>query len=166
MRNIPARILDKNILYLNRHDLTGLLEDVTKRGLSFRFKANGFSMIPFIRDGDVVVVSPLSERMNLFGRAVAVIHPGTKNLAVHRVVGVSGGGYIIKGDNVFNVDGVVPKSDVLGYVSKVERKSRNVLTGLGFERFLIVALSRVNAINISIRYAKKLFFPQRKQGNN
>ncbi len=152
---------NKDILNLNREDLTGLLEDTIEKGASLRFKASGFSMIPFIRNGDVVVVSPLSKDMDLFGRTVAAIHPGSKNLAVHRVVGTTGGDYILKGDNVVSVDGIVPKKDILGYVSNIERRGRKVLIGLGLERSLIALMSRINMVFALVRCVKKLpFFPK------
>ena len=39
--------------------MLGLLEGVLSRGVPFRFRAGGSSMAPFIRDGDVISVSPL-----------------------------------------------------------------------------------------------------------
>ena len=48
----------KGGLSLSGEALIELMRAVLARGLPFRFAARGFSMAPFIRDGDVISVSP------------------------------------------------------------------------------------------------------------
>jgi signal peptidase I len=127
---------------LPRQALLELLRAVLDRGVPFRFWAPGFSMSPFIRDGDVITVSRLRGRSPGPGRVVAFVRPGMGRLIVHRVVGKKGDSYMIKGDNSPEADALVPKGDILGYVSKVERDGKRVFLGLGPERFVIASLSR------------------------
>jgi hypothetical protein len=118
-----------------------LLRAVLDKGVSFRFRATGFSMSPFISNGDVLTVFPLSGRPRL-GDVVAFVKQGTGRLAIHRVVATSAGGCLIKGDNSSKDDGYVPIANILGRITKVERNGKNVLLGLGPERYLIAFLAR------------------------
>lgn len=118
---------------------TALMAAVLEKGVPFRFTAPGYSMTPFIRDGDVITVAPGPIR---FGDAVAFVNPNSGKLTVHRVVRISRDGYLIKGDNVLEPDGFVPRTSLLGRVVSVEHGSRQVGLGLGIERVVIAFLSR------------------------
>jgi hypothetical protein len=120
---------------------TSLLRAVLDKGVSFRFRATGFSMSPFISNGDVLTVSPLSGRPRL-GDVVAFVRQETGGLAIHRVVGTNAWDCLIRGDNSFRDDGFVPEANILGRITKVERNGKNVLLGLGPERYLIGLLAR------------------------
>jgi len=128
-------------LPLSSESLIEILQAVLERGATFRFKAKGFSMYPFINDGDVVTISRLQSPPGL-GDVVAFLNLGSSKLAVHRVVGIKGSSYIIKGDNIPDIDGLIPKENVLGRVTRSESMSREVPLGLGRERLLIAVLSR------------------------
>jgi hypothetical protein len=100
-------------------------------------------MRPFIRNGDIITVSPLTPGLALSsGKVVAFIHPATGKLVVHRVIGRQGASWRVKADNAWSSDGLVPREHILGYVSKVERRGRLVVLGLGPERYGIAWLSR------------------------
>jgi signal peptidase I len=122
--------------------LIELLNAVTEKGKSFRFKASGISMIPFINDRDVITISPVPSGRPVIGDVVAFLLPGADRLAVHRIIEKRDGGYIIKGDNVPEPDGLIPADNVLGLVTAVERNGHRALLGLGKERRLIAALAR------------------------
>ena len=124
-------------LALSGRDLGALLEGVIGRGLPFRFRATGSSMAPFIRDGDIVTVSPIKDRPPRPGDVVAFARPGSQKLIVHRVVRRQEAGWLIKGDSCAVAEGPIPKENVLGRVTRVERDGRRVLVGLGPERLLI-----------------------------
>jgi len=124
---------------LSGETLRGLLVDVLARGASFRFRAGGFSMSPFIRDGDVLTVVPVDGRPRR-GDVAAYIRPMNGALAVHRIVGRKRGALILKGDNERGSD-LVPESGLLGVVNRAERKGREVKTGKAGV-LLIATLSR------------------------
>lgn len=147
-------MLKENEFIISNVVLMDLLEAVTNKRKSLRFKAKGFSMFPFICNSDVVTISPFSNSHIGLGQAVAFIHPQTQELAVHRIIGKKGNDYIIKGDNIFAIDGAVPRENILGYVSIIERKGKKVILGLGWERRLIVFLSRIRLISLIARIGK------------
>jgi signal peptidase I len=118
-----------------------LMTAVLDKGAPFRFRAAGFSMAPFIRDGDVITIAPAPARIR-FGEVVAFEDSPGGKLAVHRVVRISGDGYLTKGDNAAEPDARVPRPGVLGLVVRVEHRGKRVRFGLGIERAAIAFLSR------------------------
>jgi len=131
-------------LILSGSDFIKLLCRMLEKGKSFRFQANGFSMHPLIENGDMITVSPLSGTLPRIGDVVAFIisSAGKDKLIVHRVIARKGRCYLMKGDNMLRVDGLVHKSRILGYLTKVEREGKEVPFGLGLERYLIAIISR------------------------
>ena len=125
-----------------------LLQAVLSKGSLFRFQAKGFSMSPFIKDSDVVTVSPFLDATPQLGDVVAFNLLGTKKLVIHRVVSKKGNSCMIRGDNSFEADGLVPRAGILGRVARVERNGKRIILGLGPERCLIAFLTR-----------RKLLFP-------
>jgi hypothetical protein len=99
-------------------------------------------MIPFIKEGDVVTISPFLGRRARMGEVVAFVRPKDRGLAVHRIVGRRESGYLLQGDNVPEGDGAVPEGQLLGYVAKVERQGLAVNLGLGPERRVIALLNK------------------------
>ena len=133
-------------LLLSAHDLVELLRAVLARGAPFRFRAKGASMGPFIRDGDLVTVLPLSRRPPGLGDVVAFVRPNTGGLVLHRVVGRQAGTFIIMGDGNPSVRERVSKTNVLGRVGRVERDGAHIYLGLGRERALIAFLARTGLL--------------------
>ncbi len=144
---------DKKVYSINSPSLIEIIQAVIGKQKSLRFRVNGFSMSPFIRDGDVVTLFPINNCSIDIGRVVAFIHPCAKKLVIHRVLAKCpcGTRYVIKGDNTQEIDGFIQRQDILGYVRKVKRGRRNIYLGLGPERRLVAYLSRIN-------FWRKLFF--------
>jgi hypothetical protein len=126
---------------LSNESIIELIKSAFDNGLPFRFKVKGYSMLPFIRDNDVVTLSAPKKDCLSLGMPVAFVHPCSGKLVIHRIVAKRKGAYLIKGDNANIPDGLVYDKDVLGSVIKVERGSRNVTLGLGPERILITFLN-------------------------
>ncbi|MDT8380424.1 MAG: S26 family signal peptidase [Desulfotignum sp.] len=125
-------------------DLTGA---VLSKGMSIRFKARGWSMSPFILDGDVVTVAKYKNCKPRMGDVVAFKRPGDGHLVMHRIVARYGNKYLIVGDNISNKpDGAISLEDMLGRIVSVHRASRPIWLGLGPERFLIAWLSKRNLL--------------------
>lgn len=127
--------------------LVALLRAVLDKGMPFRFQAKGISMTPFIKDGDVITVSPLSDTLPRRGDVVAFTHPDTGRLVIHRVVGKKARQFLLKGDNVSRAENKVLQKKLLGLVTIVERNGKQVFAGLGPERFLIALLTRFGLIS-------------------
>jgi len=141
-RTKPALPMNKQgELSLSGSAFVTLLRAVLDKGVSFRFRATGFSMSPFMRNGDVLTVSPLSGGPHL-GDVVAFVKQETGGLAIHRVVRTGAGNCLIRGDNSSRDDGYVSEANILGRITKVERNGKKTILGLGPERYLISLLGR------------------------
>jgi len=144
----PSLVITKDEeLSLSGDALIGLMQAVLARDAPFRFRAKGWSMSPFIRDGDVITIVPLNNALPRLGDVVAFIHPKMNKLVVHRVIGTRNGACIVQGDNVPGlVDGVIAQTSILGRVTRVQRNGRHIWPGLGPERYLIAFLSRAGLL--------------------
>lgn len=128
-------------LPLSGENLLGLLSEVLAKGVRFRFRALGYSMLPFIRHSDVITVRPLKRTDLRKGAVAAYVRPVDGHLAVHRIVGRTEAGFALKGDHESIADYPVAVSVILGVVDRVERNGRRVRLGLGPEKGLIAVLS-------------------------
>ncbi len=136
--------MEEKELTISNVALVELMRDAFSKGSSFRFQVKGFSMLPFIRDKDVLTISPFLPSSNGIGDPVAFIHPKTGNLVIHRLIAKHNNSYIVKGDNIPNPDGLITRENILGHVANIERKGKKKSFGFGPERFLIALLSRGN----------------------
>lgn len=119
-----------------------LLKTVVEGGHQFRMRAPGFSMHPFIRNRDIITISPMPPESPIPGDVVAFVRPDTGKLVVHRVVKRSKDLCLIKGDNCGDPDGFIPQTSLLGIVTRVERNGRDVQAGLFYGRGMIAVLNR------------------------
>jgi hypothetical protein len=153
----PAGLsLDEKQLSVPGPALIELLRATLVEGTPFRFRARGFSMDPFIRDDDVITVSPLVDHPPGPGDVVAFVQENAERLLVHRVIRVKESSYVIKGDNSAGAYGLIPGSNILGWVKKVERNNKRVFLGFGPERVLIAFLSGLGLMVPLARLASKI----------
>jgi len=142
--NIKPEVIGKkgSELSIKGDALKALLKEVMERGYSLRFQSGGFSMQPFIRNGDVLTMAPYLRKDIQAGDVVACEEPVSGRLKVHRVVGKRRNFYLIKGDNSLNTDGWIQRDSIYGRVIRIERKGKAVSFSLGSEKKLIAAVSR------------------------
>ena len=160
LRAKPALLSKKeNGLSLSGSAFVELLKAVLDKGTPFRFRAEGFSMHPFIRNGDLVTLSPLFNTIPRLGDVVAFVLPGTDRLMIHRIIGAKGRFFLIKGDNLHGPDGLIPKTNILGRVTRVERNGKEIFFGIGPERILIALLTRRRAVSSSLLPVLRLVRP-------
>ncbi|MEI6309523.1 MAG: signal peptidase I [bacterium] len=133
--------VDPTALSMSSADYARLMVATLEKGALFRFTAPGFSMSPFIRDGAVLTIASAPERIR-FGDVVAFVRPQCHKLVVHRVVGISQAGYLIKGDNAPEPDACVMRASIIGRVVRVEHGGKRMRLGLGMERIVFAFLSR------------------------
>jgi len=145
-------------LLLSGQDLVGLVRTVFNKGLPFRFWAGGASMYPFIKNGDIITLSPLSGNLPRLGDVVAYVSPETERFIVHRVIKKIDDAFLISGDALRGSDGVIPKASILGYVTRVERNGRRPFLGLGPERLMIAFLIRRQLLKPILRYVRFLIY--------
>jgi signal peptidase I len=142
---VPPKITKQqgDELILSKESLLGLMTAVLGKGRAFRFKAKGWSMTPFIRDGDVITVDPIASEPCQVGQVVAFRSTDERCLVVHRIIARTGAGYLIQGDYaLYESDGIVRHEQLLGQVSRVERDGRRIWLGQGPGRVFIAWLSR------------------------
>ncbi|MBI2440282.1 MAG: S24/S26 family peptidase [Lentisphaerae bacterium] len=126
-----------------------LLSATLERNLPCRFRARGFSMAPVIRDGDVIMVCPITSRPPQLGDVIAFRHPATQALRVHRIIASRRDGYLLRGDSAQQADGLIRAEQVLGLVTQVEHNGARKRFGFGRERLLLALLSRLGLLSLA-----------------
>jgi hypothetical protein len=139
-------VIKEERFHLSRESLPEFLEIILSKRSSFRLKVRGGSMTPFIKDGDLVTLSAWKDSSVCFGKPVAFIHPETRTLCIHRIVGRKGEYYFAKGDSLTQIDGIIHREKIIGVVTCIERDKRRVPLGLGPERSVIALLSKFNIL--------------------
>ncbi|NLE11728.1 MAG: GNAT family N-acetyltransferase [Actinobacteria bacterium] len=134
-----------------------LLRAVSERGLALRTRVLGLSMSPSIRNEDIVTIASMGGDEPRVGDVVAFVVPGSERLAVHRIVGRGASGWLLRGDNCRETDGVVIDERILGRVVRVERDGRDVDFGTGRKGCRIAWLSRTGTLTAlrSLRHAPR-----------
>ena len=135
-----------------------LLRGMEERGVPLRTTVRGFSMSPFIRDLDVLTISPLKNKRPRIGDVVAFSHPENGRLAIHRIIKKTFTGWVVKGDNCQEADGLVATENIIGRVIRIERNKKKVKLGLGVSGRTIAFLNRGRGLN----RLKKLFYLPRR----
>ncbi|MFH0726895.1 MAG: S24/S26 family peptidase [Pseudomonadota bacterium] len=100
-----------------------LVKAFVETGSAIQFSARGESMFPFIKDGDIILISPYGDVPPRPGDMVAFIDAGTEKLIVHRLIRVSPEGFTAKGDNCYHLDAPQPRNNILGYVSRINNRN-------------------------------------------
>lgn len=144
--NHPLSYQHEREILLNRQDLLGLVMSASQKGIPISFYAKGFSMSPFIKDSDIITVSPLNGTSPKIGDVVAFRCTSTDRLVVHRIIYKKGNSYNMQGDSVPMPDDAVPIDNIIGLVTKLERNGEKISIGLGPERFLIALMNRTGVL--------------------
>lgn len=138
-----------------------VLKCALERGASMRMTVYGESMMPFLRNGDVVTISPLEGRPPQIGDILAFEKPGARKLVIHRLVRKCEYGYELKGDNCRRPDETASEFHLQGVVAQIERNNRKKTLGTGKSKRWIAVLSKINLfywfhrfIQISIKSVK------------
>jgi hypothetical protein len=151
-----ALIRGRGELRLSGTSLTELMSAVLAKGKAFRFRAKGSSMSPFVKDADVITVSPLGGREPRAGDIVAFLHPKTGTIAVHRVVRASPGLFLLRGDNSHDADGELPRDRILGVLTEVVRNGQRVRGISGRRSRTIALLSRSGGLYRGLGLLRRL----------
>jgi signal peptidase I len=109
------------------------LEELLGRGHAVRFQADGWSMHPTIRFGEIIVIEPLGQVPVRAGDVLLYRH--CRGAIAHRLVRVASSTagrptVILRGDAADCCDSPIELKEVLGRVIAVERCGRVVRFGL------------------------------------
>lgn len=151
-----ALVRRRGDLALSGDSLTALLRDVLAKGKAFRFRAKGSSMSPFVKDGDIITVSPLRGREPRTGEIAAFLHPKTGRVAVHRIVRTAGGLFLLRGDNSLDADGALHRERILGIVTEVLREGKRIRGVHGRFAPAIAFLSRTGGLARGLGLLRRL----------
>jgi len=98
------------------------MASVLGSGLDYRVKVRGrgFSMIPFIKDNDAVMLRPVDHQRGIkFGDVVAVSGGDEGKIVIHRVIRSKKGRYQTKGDSNLRADAWCTIDNIVGRVDAV-----------------------------------------------
>ncbi len=127
--------------------LAELVRMVSDRGFASSFEVSGSSMMPFVRSGDKVCISPVEKNEIRRGDVLAFVLGEDSHMLIHRVVKISEEGFLCKGDNQIQyLDGWIGYDDVIGKVTEIRREGKAVKLGLGAAKGLIARLSIHNRL--------------------
>jgi len=135
---------------LSGENLYNLIESVFSRKLKTKVKiqCRGFSMSPFIKDKDTVVIKAIDSQTHFsVGDIVAVINSIKKRAIIHRIIRIKKDLYQIKGDNLINDDGWYSKKNIIGIIDSVAGKeTRNFTKSLRLNKWIALG-SRSGLLN-------------------
>lgn len=150
-----------------RNHFREITEEVLKKGSNLRFTALGMSMHPFIRNGEILIVEPITAK-NLEIGNIVFFKTDLGSLIAHRMLGREDSGNILtKGDFGHMRDSPVEPRNILGRVIAVEKRSgRQVNLDRGYNQLINQLLARTSILNFSLyRWYKKIqnlaFWPAR-----
>jgi signal peptidase I len=152
---------------LSGSTFTGIMCAVLEKGASFRFRATGHSMSPFIRNGDVLTVARAGYDTIQVGDVVVVRDPARRSALIHRAIKKQASGILLKGDNCRTADGIFPGHAVIGRISTIERGRKTIRCHKRPYKNIIAFMSASGVLNTFVlpllRTAKKLATLQREQ---
>ena len=139
----------------SRETLRKLAGAVLDKNIPFRLQAKGHSMSPLIKEGDIIVLSPLRDKEPGCGDVLAFTNSTNNSLTVHRMVKKKGDHYFFRGDNSLGSVEMVKLDRILGRLTQVERNGKKIHLGLGPERVLIGFLNRKKGFTFLLRAARQ-----------
>jgi len=151
---MPKKI---EILNLRREDFASITEEVLGRGRAVRFRANGGSMSPFIRNGDIVEVVPVKGKIDIGD--VVLYRSSYGNPVVHRVIQRGKESIITKGDSSFSSDQPLLSKQVLGRVAVVEKNGWHIRLDRPMVRLINILLATISPFSLLIYPSLKFMKP-------
>jgi len=133
-------------LSLNRDSFTYIIISILRNGYSLKMRVKGTSMFPFIKENDLLTILPPEKAFARLGTIVCFINPINRSITIHRVIDCNKDYYITKGDNCHAEDGRVIRTDILGIVTRVERKGLNVRYPLHYGARIISIISKLDCV--------------------
>lgn len=116
--------MPNNILSCKKEDFFHLAETILQQGNCIRFRAEGRSMWPSIRSGDIIKVSPDTDDITV---GDIILYRSRENTAVvHRVVKRDSRNILTRGDSSLDLDMPIINEQVLGKVVEIEKRGLHI----------------------------------------
>ena len=127
-----------SVYRINGPDFRIIAREILAAGNRVRFQAGGESMHPFIQDGDILEVAPLSNSLNIKIGDVLLVYSDSARLLAHRVIKINNCGtksYLIKADAGTSPDGWFRTENILGRVEVKERAGLRIILTSSIRRW-------------------------------
>lgn len=118
--------MDKSIKKVSTHDLFPIIEELLAMDRQAIFTVKGRSMLPFIGDNRDQVVLDKKDFSNLKKGDIILFKNKNNHYILHRIYKVSQEGYITIGDGNLYFDGWVQSDRIIGVVTKIIRKDKEI----------------------------------------
>jgi hypothetical protein len=115
--------------------------EILRVGLPVRFRANGASMAPAIRDGDLLIVAPIAGQE--IRRGEVVLFESERGPTAHRVIERASASLRTRGDAPGSQEEHVTLDQVLGRVQEVSRQGRTIAAWGPIPRALMSCVDRI-----------------------
>ncbi|MFC2064440.1 signal peptidase I [Chloroflexota bacterium] len=135
-----------NLSQLSNIKQLELLKYALEQKVSVRMTVYGDSMTPFLRNGDVILLSPLENNPPKIGDILAFEQTGIQKLVIHRIVHIDPEGFEMKGDNHHRSDGIILPRQILGRVINIEHNHKNANIGISRVKSWIAWLSKIDLL--------------------
>jgi hypothetical protein len=145
--------MDRKNLRIGRKDFLEISQEILEKGKQFSFIARGTSMSPFIKEGDSVVVSPLSGPLSVGD--VVLVRSDEGLILLHRIIQCLPTGVVTKGDSASEDDGFITAEDVFGKATQVSGSDFNFHLYFPF-KYLISRRKVFDKIFLRFPFLKKL----------
>jgi signal peptidase I len=150
-------------------DFAELSRGILKRGASLRFKAHGSSMVPLIRDGDLLTIRPLKP-WDVIRGDVVLYQTVSEKCVVHRVVKIDFRNeqriFVTKGDASPGSVEEIEEDRVLGCVVHIHRNERCINLNRNVWWILSRHLPGFLQISYLIERVQRKIFPDRYGSNS
>lgn len=135
-------------------ELIDLGKEILARGNYLRFRAQGESMHPFIRDGDILEITPVNGEEIRLGDVIFYRVEG-KHMVAHRVLKKITQNdkpvFVAKGDSSTGKEERVHLEQILGRVRAIERSKRRIRINHGLNKLMYVFYVRISPFLIKVR---------------
>ena len=101
------------------------VEDLLNRGKSITFPISGWSMYPFIDDGDLITVQPCS-RKKLHVNDVVLYRRINGPLVLHRIVKINENGIYLCGDQQSIIEGPIHPEQIYGVMIEITHRGKTI----------------------------------------
>lgn len=109
-------------------------EQMLQEGQNVELTVKGQSMRPFLRDGEMVTIVPVSDDSNLKKGTIILAKTEKDTVMMHRIFRMEGNRILMKGDGNILQTEWVQRGDVLGIAENVCRQGRDVSLYTPFRR--------------------------------
>lgn len=156
------KIVRKDIS-ISKRSMVKIIEEIHDKKMDVRFKANGNSMTPAIKNGDIITLSPVGDSRPGPGEVSAYRRGYDNELIIHRIIKVSDEKYSIRGDNSNFTHQDINVNEIIGVVTGIERNGRSKFwpgrynSSVFAKVYFHIYLKRLRLFNLAKRIRNKFF---------